>query len=300
MPEQHDGRLIDRFDAFPGTFNFVAVADGRVVGGVRLIHCGEMGFPAQDYFDFSDHIPAGARLGSGSMFVVAPSYRRCRLPLALTGFAYYWSMARELTHMAIVASPLSEQGFLSAGYKMLTPRFHHAASGLLVTPMLLSLSELDERLLSFARHQKTDYAIDGHERCLLSQGDVLLEKGEYADALYVILDGEVGLHAEDGELREVLGPGASLGEASLLLDHPSAHMVTALSSVVLMVVRREAFYAQVQAGGDAAIQSLRLLARRLEGETQAHVDGPVSHHETRISPHSKATEESGDGAGAEA
>lgn len=262
MVEQHDGRLVDRFDAFPGTANFVAMVEGEVVGGVRMLDPGAVGFPAQDYFDFSGHIPAGARVASGSMFVVSRRMRRSHLPFALAGMGYHWLLLRGVTHVAIIASPVAEPSFLATGYRMLAPRHRHEASGLIVTPMLLALADLEPRLASFVAQQENEYLIDVHERVLVSEGDSILAEGESADALHVILDGRVGL-LSGGEIRAELGPGASLGEASLLFEQPSAHTAVALSSVTLLLVPRAAFLERVRASGPAAVQSLRLFARHL-------------------------------------
>lgn len=262
MAEQHDGRLVDRFDAFPGIANIVALVDGAVVGGVRVVEAGPLGFPAQDYFDFSSHIPPGARLASGSMFAVLPRYRRDRLPLAITGMSYTWVARRGLTHVAAAVSPLSEQGFLASGFRACAPRYLHAASGLAVRPMLLAMEDLEPRLAAFVEAQQVEPLLDVFERELLKTGDIILAEGEVADAVRVIIEGRVGLVA-GGELRAELGPGAPLGESSLLLGEPSAHAAVALGDVLLMVVPRAAFIARVQANGEAAVHSMRLLARQL-------------------------------------
>src|SRR3954454_18070915 len=62
-----DGRLADRFDAYPTTANLVALIDGRVVGGVRAALPSPAGHPTDEFYDFAAHVPAGAAIGSMSL-----------------------------------------------------------------------------------------------------------------------------------------------------------------------------------------------------------------------------------------
>jgi N-acyl-L-homoserine lactone synthetase len=55
-----DGRLMDRFDAFPSTWNVVAVERERVVGDIRLCPVGTGGSPLDGLYDFSSNLPKGA------------------------------------------------------------------------------------------------------------------------------------------------------------------------------------------------------------------------------------------------
>lgn len=264
MPEQPDGRLADRFDAFPDTQNFVALVDGAVVGGVRIFDVGAPGFPAQEYFDFTGHVPEGARLGSGGMLVVSPFFRHGHLPMALAGMAHYWCESKGLTHLAIIASPLSEKGFLAAGYRAVAPRFQHAGSGLIITPMVLALPELTPRFASFVEHQKSEYSFDPYERLLLSPGDTLISAGERPDAMYVVREGSVGL-VRHGHVCAELGPGAVLGDAAIWLGQPVSHGAVALSDVTLMIIPRNTLLARMRAGGEAALHDLGQLFRQTEG-----------------------------------
>ncbi len=88
FPVTNDGRLHDRFDAFPTTTNIVASVDGRVVGGVRIVEPSPVGTAADELFDFGPYLPGqAARVGSGSMLVMLPELRKTQRVNAFTAAA---------------------------------------------------------------------------------------------------------------------------------------------------------------------------------------------------------------------
>src|SRR5438067_6804021 len=56
MAEWPEQRIYDRFDAFPTTANVIAIADGRVVGGIRYVEPAPVGLPVDDYVDFTPYL----------------------------------------------------------------------------------------------------------------------------------------------------------------------------------------------------------------------------------------------------
>ncbi|MEO5727686.1 MAG: acyl-homoserine-lactone synthase, partial [Byssovorax sp.] len=155
FPPTSDGRLVDRFDAFPTTANIVAVAEGRVVGGVRIVEPSPVGVPADHFFDFRPYLPKGnIRVGSGSMLVVEEEYRRIpRVTFAMLGMMYYWALRKGLTHITGVAAPEAEKLFVGSGYEPVHPRFYHEESKLHALPVVLEISKLNDRFAGFVdRH----------------------------------------------------------------------------------------------------------------------------------------------------
>src|SRR3954468_20459637 len=67
LEAEPEGRLSDRFDAFPTTRNLIVIVSGRIVGGVRLTDAQEVGNPGETLFPFEEHVPEAARVGAGSM-----------------------------------------------------------------------------------------------------------------------------------------------------------------------------------------------------------------------------------------
>lgn len=274
MPGTHDGRILDRFDAFPTTANVVALFDGRVVGGLRLVEPSEAGAPADEYFDFRPYLPPGAtRVGSGSMLLLDPEYRNTpRLTFAMLGMGYYWAVSRNLTHLTGAAAPEAEELFTGAGYKPVAPRFFHEPTHLHVTPVILDVSELNDRFLSFINQHQAQYFLDSFERQFHQPGEKIISMGEEGHAAYIVVGGRVAVTVDaagqdggDGEARVVaeLGPGEIFGELALLTARPRSANIVALTEVDLIVLEREAFQAQLTKRPEVALNLLKILGNRL-------------------------------------
>jgi CRP-like cAMP-binding protein len=99
----------------------------------------------------------------------------------------------------------------------------------------------------------------------LEEGQALFHEGEPADALYVIVEGEVSVQAEHspgGELSR-LGPGAFIGEVALLTDQPRAATVVAVTMAELIRIDRVTLADVLGAHGDLLRPVLRFVRDRL-------------------------------------
>lgn len=200
FPPTSDGRLVDRFDAFPTTANIVAVAEGRVVGGVRIVEPSAVGVPADHYFDFRPYLPEGnIRVGSGSMLVVEEEYRRIpRVTFAMLGMMYYWALRKGLTHITGVAAPEAEKLFLGSGYVPVHPRFFHEESKLNALPVVLEISKLNDRFAGFVDRHDIRHFLKSFERQFHQAGETIITAGEPGSAAYVIIEGRVGVSVGPG------------------------------------------------------------------------------------------------------
>jgi CRP-like cAMP-binding protein len=206
VEEQHyfsptsDGRLVDRFDAFPTTANIVASAGGRIVGGVRIVEPSPVGAPADDLFDFRPYLPdANVRIGSGSMLVVEPEYRRIpRITFAMLGMMYYWALVKGLTHITGVAAPEAEKLFIGSGYEPVQPRFFHEPTKLWMLPVVLEIGRLNDRFASFVDRHDIRHFLTGFERQFHAAGEAIITAGEPGSAAYVIVEGRVGVSVGPG------------------------------------------------------------------------------------------------------
>lgn len=200
FPSTSDGRLVDRFDAFPTTANIVAVAEGRVVGGVRIVEPSPVGVPADHFFDFTPYLPQGnIRVGSGSMLVVEEEYRRIpRVTFAMLGMMYYWALRKGLTHITGVAAPEAEKLFIGSGYEPVHPRFFHEASKLNALPVVLEISKLNDRFAGFVDRHDIRHFLKSFERQFHQAGETIITAGEPGSAAYVIIEGRVGVSVGPG------------------------------------------------------------------------------------------------------
>ena len=108
-------------------------------------------------------------------------------------------------------------------------------------------------------------------------GSKIFEKESPSEALYVVLSGGVRISdVVDGQRVDVarVGPGASFGELSLLLDTTHSKEAVAEEDTELMIVPKEWFHGLLRARPDLAEYFQRRLAERLPAPDEVQVDQP--------------------------
>ena len=132
--------------------------------------------------------------------------------------------------------------------------------------------------LSFLRHFD-EPALDwffGHavERNVTS-GTVLIEEGRHPDAVFIVVQGLVGVRLASAGATPVaqLGPGELLGEISLLENSPATATVTAAENTVLLTIDRDVLRDRLDHNAEFAAQWYRAVAliqsRRLRERVMA-------------------------------
>jgi CRP-like cAMP-binding protein len=284
-----DGRMLDRFDAFATTGNLVAVSDGRVVGGVRIVEPSSVGAPVDAFFDFRPYLPEGARAGSGSMLVMDPVYRRVpRVTFAMLGMMYYWALCKGLTHITGAVATEVEDLFLGSGYERIAERFFHEKSGNWMVPVMLRIDKLNDRFAAFVDKHNIRHFLQSFERQFHQKGEPIITFGETGSAAYVIVEGKVAVTVPSRASRppqptgdaapasdtaprssrgpipvREMGPGEVFGELSLITEHPRSANIVALTDVDLMVLEREAFHKQVAAKPEVALSLMTMIGNRM-------------------------------------
>ena len=103
----------------------------------------------------------------------------------------------------------------------------------------------------------------------LGSREVLFHAGDSGDGCYLLRSGVVkaAVIARDGQERllAVLGPGALIGELSLIDDEPRSATISALKPCELMHLTKVAFFRLADANPQVYRQALKLLAQRLRG-----------------------------------
>jgi CRP-like cAMP-binding protein/N-acyl-L-homoserine lactone synthetase len=192
VPPQSEGRLFDRFDTYPTTANIVAIHQGHVVGGVRIVEPSSCGAPADHFFDFHPYLPEGAIVGSGSMLVMDEEFRRVpRVTFAMLGMMYYWALCKGLTHITGVAAPEAEKLFIGSGYRPVTKRFYHEPTELFALPVMLNIVELNDRFSEFVGKHQFRHFLQSFERQFHQKGETIIRRGEAGTTAYVIIEGRV-------------------------------------------------------------------------------------------------------------
>lgn len=106
-------------------------------------------------------------------------------------------------------------------------------------------------------------------------GETLMVQGGPSDCLYVLLEGRVRVTVVDGDGRELLldllGPGDTVGELSLIDGGPRSATVSAIEPGRALRIATPRFVRFVEAHPRAATALLRVLAGRLRESDEARL-----------------------------
>ncbi|MFP2934849.1 cyclic nucleotide-binding domain-containing protein, partial [Pyxidicoccus sp. 3LG] len=110
------------------------------------------------------------------------------------------------------------------------------------------------------------------QQVLIPQDTTVLEKGARGTGLLVLLDGTVDVYSGpgmDARLLNTLGPGAFLGEISLILDGSTSAHVRARTAVRALRVTRVDFQHYLDTHEAAALRIYRLFTQNLAERVRA-------------------------------
>lgn len=135
------------------------------------------------------------------------------------------------------------------------------------------LKQFDERLMDSSipllddlNGEEKQELFLGSDQIAAGQGDVLLNKGDGGDAMYLILEGavEVSLtHRGQRRVLTTLGAGQLFGEAAFLMRTPRSADVTAIADTLLLSINNNAFEELSENSPSVALKVLRNLSRTL-------------------------------------
>ncbi len=135
------------------------------------------------------------------------------------------------------------------------------------------LKQFDERLMDLSIPLLDD--LDGEEKQQLflsseqiasGPGDVLLNKGDGGNSMYLILEGAVEVSSKKRGQRRVLttlGAGQLFGEAAFLMQTPRSADVTAIADTLMLSISNQAFEELSETSPSVALKVLRNLSRTL-------------------------------------
>ncbi|MGM0576538.1 MAG: cyclic nucleotide-binding domain-containing protein [Myxococcota bacterium] len=95
-------------------------------------------------------------------------------------------------------------------------------------------------------------------------GEPVLEQGETCSTMYVVVSGEVRVHA-GGRNITTLGPRAVFGELSVLAPAPRAASVTATEETLLLALDHESLYEVMSDHVSVARGIIEAMAERIRG-----------------------------------
>lgn len=143
-----DGRIVDRFDTYPTTHNFVAMDGPTAVGAMRLIFDSDVGLAADQYYDFRSHVPNDGLLAHAGMFCVRRAYRKTGVSIGLMSMASYLWAANGATHILAPINPVIREFLEAYAFEAVGETFREPHTGSLMTPLLLEVKNVEPPLHS--------------------------------------------------------------------------------------------------------------------------------------------------------
>ncbi|HEX8704318.1 MAG TPA: cyclic nucleotide-binding domain-containing protein [Myxococcaceae bacterium] len=110
------------------------------------------------------------------------------------------------------------------------------------------------------------------QQVVIPEGATVLEKGAQGSGLFVLLEGTVDVFSgpeQDAKRLNTLGPGAHLGEISLIQDGPTSAHVRARTQVRALRITRAGFQHYLDTHEAAALRIYRLFTRNLAARVRA-------------------------------
>lgn len=102
---------------------------------------------------------------------------------------------------------------------------------------------------------------------------ILITEGDQTDSLYVIVDGEVKVFANDDSGKEVilniLGPGEYFGEIALVDDQPRSASVMTLAPTKVMIISKSNFKKCLEENPDMSFNLIRALTKQVRALTDS-------------------------------
>ena len=105
---------------------------------------------------------------------------------------------------------------------------------------------------------------------------VIIERGDDANTLYVLLDGQVKAYVADDSGKEIVlsqkGPGAVLGELALLAEIPRTASVMTLEDSEFVVLSKRSFLQCLSDHPNIAFNLIKALANQVRNLTESVTD----------------------------
>lgn len=282
-PQQAEKRIVDRFDAMPGTVNFIAYSDDTPIATLRLNRDTEIGLPAEEYFDFSaireklnndyfDGVIGKPLICSGSMLAIHKEWRHRRdvifaLFKLAAGVAYDWGVTHNIGSISEETFSLYQKIGFEAADK---PVWNEKVNDTLL-PIYVPYQRIYDWTFGKIRKEISPFWLENfcgqYERLLLSPGDMLFSQGEQALNAYAIDEGWITISRKDLDGNEMvfahLSKGALFGELAILDDQPRSATATAITNVELVVLDRNHLLDVIKLHPEKTGELLRHFSKRM-------------------------------------
>jgi len=275
-----DGRLVDRFDVFPGVYNVVAYDGVEPIATIRLTRENEFGLPAEKLFNFDSYREAARQLlskrrhgarpvfGSAGMLAVRKGWRR-RRDVVRAMFKVAASVCRSsgTTHIFVAVNHETAAMYRRLGFRPLADKSWSEDIGNYVVP----LAATTERFRAWAYGDLPDTPLspfkDRFERVFVRAGETIFAEGDDGDQAYIIESGDVritrgGLGGSALTLARLVR-GDMFGEIALIDRKPRSATATAVADSELVTLSRDALTDDLTTDQGSMRHLLGLFSERL-------------------------------------
>ncbi len=261
----HDGRMFDRFDAYPTSSNLIVLGDGEVVGSMRLTLDSEMGMPADEYYDFRAHLPPESRALNCGMYCVTKQYRSSRIAYGLMLMASYFAVSNNITHVVAPINPDIAKMLGRVGFKTLDEEFTEAHTGVNIVPVMLEVKHSTDYFINFAYRNQLQNFLGSYDCLFFREGEYVVRAGEHGTSAFVIIEGEVEVRLPGrDEPIDTMGEGEIFGELALLTDEIRTAHVIAKSELRVMMLAKSVFMEYLLHHPEKAIVFMQSIGSRMK------------------------------------
>jgi CRP-like cAMP-binding protein len=281
-----EDHIMDQYDSFAETVNVLALDGSRPIGSIRVIMENDVGFPADDFYDFTsfrntlqDH---SACIG---WLCCTRKYRRHPgLVVGLIKMCFREMRKKGARHvLATLHPPVLPMLERIVGAHAIGPEFHCEALQVAMLPVHVDLHKLPPGSRETFDDPSGLILADSNERRIYRKDEVVIRKGEIGEEAFLMMRGSVRVVDEDPSgaqplVSPMFGPGQIFGELSLLDGGPRTSTVVANSiEADVMVWTRTELLQQLRSNQERAMRVLELLGTRLRHQIEGrHVNPPAS------------------------
>ncbi len=281
-----DNHIIDQYDSFAETINVLAYDDRHPIGSIRVIMENDVGFPADDFYDFAPFRKTlnGACACIGWLCCARKYRRHPGLVIGLIKMCFREMRKKKARHvLATLHPPVLSMLSRIVGARAIGPEFHCDALQVAMLPVHVDLQQLPPGSRETFDDPSNMILDDSNERRIYRRGEVIIRKDDIGEEAFLMMRGSVRVVSEDGGDAlmtdgPMFGPGQIFGELSLLDGGPRTSTVIASSNEAdVMVWKRAELLQQLARDRGRALRILELLGTRLRHQIEGRRnDPPVS------------------------
>ena len=275
--------ITDQYDSFAETINVLAFDDQHPIGSIRVIMENDVGFPADDFYDFNPfrRTLKGACACIGWLCCARKYRRHPGLVIGLIKMCFREMRKKNARHvLATLHPPVLPMLARIVGARAIGPEFHCEALQVGMVPVHVDLQQLPPGSRETFDDPSDMILTDSNERRIYRRGEVVIRKGDIGEEAFLMMRGSVRVVSDDTAAPfstedPMFGPGQIFGELSLLDGGPRTSTIIANSNEAdVMVWKRAELLQQLRSDQSRALRILELLGTRLRHQIEGRSHNP--------------------------